>query len=354
MSFDGVICRPFADKTKDTSQPTPQAFGLTFPHSLEAHALILQPPLLANQLPFMQTAPMNQPRKARPLDHLVLPTLDLAVSQKRHEQLGFVVAARGIHPFGTENACVYLADGTFLEPLAMGQRETAEAASLDGNVFTARDAAFRFRKGQEGFSAVVFGSADASGDQAQFERAGISAGKILDFGRDFHGSDGKSARMDFRLAFAADLRSPDSFFFTCQRINEPKADRSKLIAHKNGAVSIKTVLMSEPNPTDFQYLLQEVVNERDVEAHSFGMDIRTGKVTLSVLTHPGLKAFYDLDTHGERRGILMRGIVFGVSDLAKTKYLLTSRAVAFVEKAGKLIVKPTVGQGAAYIFEAAQ
>ena len=208
------------------------------------------------------------------------------------------------------------------------------------NQFTARDAAFRFRKGQEGFSAIVLGSDDASGDQAQFERAGISAGKILDFGRDFVGPDGKSARMDFRLAFAADLRSPDSFFFTCQRINVPKSDRSKLTGHENGAVSIKTVLMSEPNPTDFQYLLQEVVNEREVEAHSFGMDVKTGKATLSVLTHPGLKAFYDLDTHGDRRGILMRGIVFGVSDHRQDPLSADFARRAFTEKAGKLIVKP--------------
>ena len=295
---------------------------------------------------------MTQIRKPRPLDHLVLPTADLAVSRKRHEQLGFIIAPNGVHPFGTENACVYFADGTFLEPLAIGQRETAEAESLAGNVFTARDAAFRFRKGQEGFSAIVLGSEDAAADQKQFEESGISAGSILDFGRDFATPEGNTSRMDFRLAFAADLRSPDSFFFTCQRINVPKSDRSKLTAHENGVVGIKTVLMSEPNPTDFQYLLQEAVNERDVVAHSFGMDMKAPNAVLSVLTHAGLKAFYDLDTHGERRGILMRGIVFGVSDLAKTKYLLTSRALPFVERPGKLIVKPQTGQGAAYVFEA--
>jgi hypothetical protein len=296
---------------------------------------------------------MTQLSNPRSLDHLVLPTADLAISQERHERLGFIVAPKGVHPFGTENACVYLADGTFLEPLAIGQRETAEAASLGGNVFTGRDAAFRFRKGQEGFSAVVVGSDDAAQDQAQFEAAGVSAGRILDFGRDFVTPDGAAARMDFRLCFAADLRSPDSFFFTCQRINVPKADRSKLTAHENGAVSIKSVVMSEPNPTDFQYLVQTVANEREVEAHSFGMDVKLPNATLSVLTHAGLKAFYDLDTHGERRGILMRGIVFGVRDLAQTRYLLKSRALDFVERGGKLIVKPQTGQGAAYIFEAA-
>jgi hypothetical protein len=309
--------------------------------------------LLANRNPILQTRAMTQLPRPRPLDHLVLPTLDLAACQERHERLGFIVAPKGVHPFGTENACVYLADGTFLEPLAIGQRETAEAETLAGNVFTARDAAFRFRKGQEGFSAIVVGSNDAAGDHKQFESAGVSAGKILDFGREFVTPDGAKARMDFRLAFVADLRSPDSFFFTCQRINVPKADRSKLTGHENGAVSVKTVVMSEPNPTDFQYLLQTVANEREVEAHSFGMDVKLPNATLSVLTHAGLKAFYDLDTHGERRGILMRGIVFGVSDLARTRYLLKSRAVEFVERGKKLIVKPQTGQGAAYIFEVA-
>ena len=295
---------------------------------------------------------MTNPRTPRPLDHLVLPTADLAICQKRHEQLGFIVAPKGVHPFGTENACIFLNDGTFLEPLAIGQREEAEAAALAGNVFTARDAAFRFRKGQEGFSAIVMGSQDAAGDHKQFQKSGISAGSILDFGRDFVTPEGVSSRMDFRLAFAADLRSPDSFFFTCQRINVPKADRSKLTGHDNGAQGIKAVIMSEPNPTDFQYLLQEAVNERDVEAHSFGMDIKAANATLSVMTHAGLKAFYGLDTHGERRGILMRGIVFGVQDLAKTRYFLTSRAIDFTELGGKIVVKPVTGQGAAYVFEA--
>ncbi len=65
------------------------------------------------------------------------------------------MAPRGIHPFGTINECVYFADGIFVEPLAIGQRETAEEASLKGNMFTARDAAYRFRRGQDGFSAML-------------------------------------------------------------------------------------------------------------------------------------------------------------------------------------------------------
>ena len=49
----------------------------------------------------------------------------------------------GIHPFGTANCCVYLADGTFLEPLAVDDAAQASASAGAGNVFTARDAVYR-------------------------------------------------------------------------------------------------------------------------------------------------------------------------------------------------------------------
>ena len=54
---------------------------------------------------------MSQPRA---LDHLVLPTTSLAVARDRLTTLGFTVAPDGVHPFGTVNCCIYLADGTFL------------------------------------------------------------------------------------------------------------------------------------------------------------------------------------------------------------------------------------------------
>ncbi|RUT98898.1 VOC family protein, partial [Mesorhizobium sp. USDA-HM6] len=49
-----------------------------------------------------------------PLDHLVLPTRSLEIARQRLSSLGFVVAPTGLHPFGTENACVFFADGTYL------------------------------------------------------------------------------------------------------------------------------------------------------------------------------------------------------------------------------------------------
>ncbi|HXV30060.1 MAG TPA: VOC family protein, partial [Sinorhizobium sp.] len=122
-------------------------------------------------------------RTARPLDHLVLPVAGLAQSRRRLTDLGFTVAEDARHPFGTENACVFFSDNTYLEPLAVASREECEAAALDGNVFVARDQAFRFRQGPEGLSAIVLATPDATEDHIRFRSHGISGGDMLEFSR---------------------------------------------------------------------------------------------------------------------------------------------------------------------------
>ena len=295
---------------------------------------------------------LKSPRNAYRLDHLVLPAADIEAVRSRLVSLGFIVAPKGEHPFGTVNACVYFKDGTFLEPLSIGHRETAEAAALSGNQFVARDAAYRFRRGQDGFSALVAATEDAAADSERFKAAGFSAGDNLDFGRDFVTSSGDVSRMNFRLAFAADLRSPDFFGFTCQRINVPKADRSALIGHENGVTRIKTVVLTEANPTDFQYLLQELFNEREVDAHSFGMDIHVPNATISVLTPEGFEAFYGQQAHSCGRGLRARAVVFGVTDVAKTRAVLEASSLPYETHLNRIIVKPASGQGALFAFEA--
>ncbi len=292
------------------------------------------------------------PRTPRPVDHLVLPTADLEIARVRLEQLGFTVAPVGVHPFGTENVCVFFGDNSFLEFLAIGQRETCEAEAIKGNVFVARDQAYRFRNGQEGFSALVMGSENATADHQSFAEAGISAGNILDFSRPFILPDGKEDRAGFRLAFAADLRAPDIFFFTCERINTPKVDRSALQLHANGAAVLREVVLSEVNPTDFQYPLQEVINQRDVNAHSFGMDMAAANANITVLTPSGLKAFTGIKSSTMERGLRLQAFVLGVRDLAAVESLLISNNIPIEKRGSRLIVHKAPGQGAAIAFEA--
>ena len=148
-----------------------------------------------------------------PLDHLVLPTVNLASARERLGKLGFTVAPDARHPFGTENACIFFADKTYLEPLAVASHEQCEESVGEGNVFVARDQAYRFRLGEDGFSAVVFGTEDAVVDDERFRARTISAGRMLDFSRPMKMPDGTETVAGFRLAFAADLRAPDFLAF---------------------------------------------------------------------------------------------------------------------------------------------
>lgn len=293
------------------------------------------------------------PKKARNVDHLVLPVGDLETSRARMTALGFTVAPDAIHPFGTENACIFFADGTYLEPLAIAQREDCEEAAIKGNVFVARDQSFRFRRGDEGFSAVAFASEDADADHKRFRKLGLSAGKKLKFSRTFINAKGRKSEGTFKLAAAADLRSPDSFLFTCERINMPKTDKSTLCAHANGAVSIGEIAMADPNPSDFQYFLQDVMNQRDVNAHSFGIELRAGNSNIAAFDANGLKAWYGIETGCHGRGLRFRAFSVAVKDLEATHALLKKNRIKTKKIAQRLVVDHAPGQGCVIAFEQA-
>lgn len=295
-------------------------------------------------------------RMARPrsIDHVVMPTVDLKVARTRLTALGFSVAPEATHPFGTANACVYFPDGTYLEPLSIGSREAWEEAVQSENVFVARDRAYRFRVGPEGISALALSSHSALDDDRRFHETGISGGPPLSFSRRFETAAGEAAEAGFKLAFAADFRSPDAFFFTCERTVVPAIDRSALEAHANGVLGISEIVLSEPNPSDFQYLLQEIADEREVDAHSFGVTLALENGELKALTPEGVTAYFGVTLDRRCRGLRFEAIVFTVADLASTKDLLDKAGIATSLRGRRLVVSPAAGQGAIFAFEEEQ
>lgn len=287
----------------------------------------------------------------RQIDHLVLPVGELSEARSRLTALGFTVAADALHPFGTENACVFLADGSYLEPLAVASREDCEAAAKAGNVFVARDQAFRFRCGQEGLSAIVAATPDAAADHARYRAEGFSAGDMLAFSRPMRMPDGTESVAGFELAFAADMRAPDFLAFSCQRISPLPVDRGALTAHENGVTGLLSVVLSEENPSDFQYLFEMVFEQRDIAAHSFGIALKTGRGAIEVLTPEGMKGFYGIDVPPSGRGLRGRAVVFAVADLGVTERVLADKGIAVTHVANRLVALPARGQGVAFAFE---
>jgi glyoxalase-like protein len=278
-----------------------------------------------------------------PLDHLVLPTASLAVARARLTSLGFIVAPTGIHPFGTENCCVFFADGTYLEPLAVGDEQAAASAIAGGNVFVARDRLYRAKLGDEGFSAMVLSTADADADHARYIEAGLSAGNELSFSRAFTDAAGKSDMASFKLAFAAGVGSSDAFLFACERINAPKIDRTALQAHANGVTGIAEVIAVSDVPSRQGRLISTATGS---EA-STAFDLLNAALT--VLEPAAFAARFGISA-GARTDLRFAAIVFSVRSAGATASLLAANAVPHDIAGNAIVVQPASGQGAAFIF----
>ncbi|MFS8046895.1 VOC family protein [Rhizobium sp. BR 314] len=286
-----------------------------------------------------------------PLDHLVLPTINIALARERLGKLGFTVAPDARHPFGTENACVFFSDKTYLEPLGVASQEQCEASFIEGNVFVARDQAYRFRVGEDGFSAVVFGTNDAVADDERFKAAAISAGPMLDFSRPMKMPDGTETVAGFRLAFASDLRSPDLLAFSCQRINPLPTDRGVLERHANGVSGIARVAISATRPAAFRSFFEEVVSGPKVSEHSFGLTVRSANADIELLTPEGMEAFYDLRVGNEDPGLRARAILFKTRDLSVTSSHFAANGVTYTRKNNRILARLAPEHGAVFAFE---
>ncbi|WP_164749828.1 VOC family protein [Nitratireductor alexandrii] len=294
---------------------------------------------------------MSAPSSALSLDHLVLPTADLETASARLCALGFTVAPQGTHPFGTVNRCVYFSDGCFLEPLAIGDRDRCIAAIADGNVFVARDEAFRRARGQEGFSAIVFATADAEADHARYVSGGMSPGKPLFFTRPFLDADGKAGEASFRLAFATIAGLAEPFFFACQRIGVPAVDRTALEAHENGARGLAGAVVVADDTVSVRDAIARIAKvgngtEPDAEAAALVLS----NAAIDVMRPDAYRRRFGAEPDCGRAGFALIRVAVDAIDVVRA--LLTSRGIANRLVGAGLFVPRAAGQGADILFEA--
>lgn len=279
----------------------------------------------------------------------MLPTANLDVARARLVSLGFVVAPTGIHPFGTENCCVFLEDGTYLEPLAMGNAQAAAKAVTDGNVFVARDRAYRDSCGNEGFSAVVLGTQDADADHARYVEAGLSAGDMLSFSRAFTDAAGNSDPASFKLAFASGTGATDVFLFACERINAPKVDRSALQVHANGATGIIEVVAVSDEPSEQRRLIS-IATRSPATGQGSSTAFDLPNATLTLLDPVAFERRFGIAA-GAQSELRFAAIVFSVRFADTVARLLAASSVEHDIRGDDIVVRPASGQGATFVFQ---
>lgn len=285
----------------------------------------------------------------RTFDHLVLPVEHLTEARVKLQRLGFSVAPDARHPFGTENACIFLQDGSYLEPLGIADHEAYASSADAGNVFTSRDRQARAASSGCGFSALVLASEDALADEARYRACGISAGAMLEFSRKLTVPDAGETTASFRLAFAAHEGSESFFVFSCQRINALPRDMGDLVKHANGVTGLREVVLSTDHLERDCHFLETALSVGSTrEAEGIVFTARTARIRLLARTGSLAEGFNDARAAAGLQG---RSVVFVVADLAVTAATLAANDVPFLHRERRLTVAAATGQDVEFAFE---
>ncbi|MBP0614389.1 VOC family protein [Jiella mangrovi] len=274
----------------------------------------------------------------RSIDHLVMPFDALGAARQWFLGLGFVVAPEAAHPFGTGNACVFLADGRYIEPLSIVDPAAYDAAKDEGHLFIERDAALRNLPDRPAISGIAFRSDDALADREQLldEEAGEEG--LVEFGRTMRLPDGGSAELSFRLAFAAIHAADAPSFFYCEARQTAKPDRSSLTTHPNGATGMAGVTIKVEDPEMFRDYLASVADSRVQENGDDDWTIPLDGGRLDVVA-------------GGSTPLAIASLTVTVADLAFAKKFWEGQGVAYSESADGVAIACPNGLGAIRFIE---
>jgi hypothetical protein len=286
---------------------------------------------------------------SRGLDHIVHAVHDLDAAAMLYGRLGFQVGARNRHPpaWGTQNQIVQL-PGTFIELLAVV--DSAHIAPHASRSFSFGAFNRDFLARGQGLSMLVLEGHGAP-DADAFRAARIGDFELYEFERTGQRPDGAPVKVAFVLAFAADSKSPDIGFFTCQHRHPENFWNTTFQVHANTATAVAGVVLVAENPSDHHIFLSAFAGERELLATSAGVSVRTTRGDIQVMDPVAFR-----DHHGEEppdcsHGARLAALRFAVRDLRTAAAAMRVAGIAVAERMGRAIVGPQVGMGATLVFE---
>lgn len=268
----------------------------------------------------------------RKLDHLVLPSRDLAAQTEFLRTIGFQVSGRNRHPWGTENHIVQFANKTFLEPITIGHEPSFAPVTPDQ--FSFGGFVSDFLKSREGLAMLVLRSDDAKADHADFAEKGIGWGNPFFFERKGTRPDGSPIHVAFTLAFAHDPMAPACGFFTCQQHFPDAFWNEAAQRHANTAIGVTRVVMVSDEP----------------QAHDdFRADFGAAGA-LAILTPAQALQDYGPGALPFQRGPHFAAFDVAVRDPASVKGLLTANSISHRVGETGIVIAAEAGFGCAIRF----
>ncbi len=282
------------------------------------------------------------------IDHLVLCVHDLDAARARYQAMGFTLAPKALHPFGTGNSNIQL-QGCFLELLTVIAPSEIPAHGIETFSFAAHNR--DFLETGDGFSMLVMESTDARADQQRFAAAGLKTYRPFDFARTARLPDGEDVTVGFSLAFVTDPLAPRNAYFTCQQHAPEHFWRPAYQRHANTAHTITEVCLVSDNPSAHAEFLQTIAGRTEMSEDEDGINITTRRGRIAAVTPARFERNYGTAAPELRDGARLVGYCVGVDELVTVCDQLDSNNISHQRLAGRIVVSPQDAFGVSVAFE---
>lgn len=282
------------------------------------------------------------------IDHIVHAVRDLDAAAAFYGRAGFTVGSRNRHPWGTHNHIVQF-PGVFIELLGLGEPEVITAATPGTFSFAGFTRDFLAR--DQGLAMLVLEGRGAAADAQAFRAAGIGAFDVFDFERQAKRPDGSIVKVAFSLAFAADPKTPDAGYFTCQQHYPENFWNPAFQLHPNGVASVAEIIMVSEKPEDRVGFLGAFSGVRDIDQNASGFSIRTERGAIRVMNPAAYRGFSGTEPPNLNRGARFAAMRFAMPDKTAAISALKKGGVAFGERDFGIVVPSDVAFGATLIFD---
>jgi|GEM_PF-1592533 len=189
------------------------------------------------------------------IDHIVLAVHDLEAAANLYAQLGFSLAPKASHPWGTDNVCIQLLDETYIEHLALIR--PAEVPEHVNNAFSFGAFNRDFLARREGFSMLAVEGDSPEHDATRFADLGLQVHDPSGMERDQRLPDGTIVRMAFRTQFATDAElHGEATVFGCYKTPKEAFWNPAYQTHENDIVGIDHVCIKTPSEAAAEPLIR--------------------------------------------------------------------------------------------------
>lgn len=225
------------------------------------------------------------------IDHPLIAVRDLDLTIARFSALGFTMAPKSRHPWGT-STCISIMQQSLIEIVSIYDKSLLD--ELPAGDFHFGRHVYHYLQEHEGIALTALYSEDAENDAAKVAAQGIICQGTICFGRDVVLPDGTPDRTATTLKILYDADLPRLSNFICQQHRPDLIYVPKWSNHANGASSYAqlTIMAKQADQPRVKARLTGLYGEQSLQSLADGFAVKTGNGWYVVTDRAGIEKRY--------------------------------------------------------------